>query len=215
MRPMSAAPTPRFGIVLGGGRSQRMGTDKLALILDGRTLLDRVVDALLSWADEVVVAGPQRPGDGSRDGALDDRRVRFRQEDPPFGGPVAGLAAALAALPGTDATEGPGGAERAEAMVLAGDLVAPEQVVTRLAAAELGPDGVTLLDPEGWPQYLAGRYLLESLRKTLSVAPRLRDISVNRVMRPAEVALIPADAAIVADVDTPQQARSVGIDAPN
>lgn len=72
-------------IVLGGGRSLRMGADKLALRLDGDTLLARTCAAAATVAERVVIAGPEQPG-------LD---VVFVREDPPFGGPAAGIAAAL------------------------------------------------------------------------------------------------------------------------
>ena len=45
------------GIVLTGGRSRRMGRDKCAIVLDGRTLLQRVVDALDGAVDELLVVG--------------------------------------------------------------------------------------------------------------------------------------------------------------
>lgn len=197
-----------------------MGTDKLSLTRDGQTLLERVCAALLVWADEVVVAGPPRTDEGSRDGVLDDHRVRFRQEDPPFGGPVAGLAAALAALPSPGDTDGSGiddrstPTEQTEVLVLAGDLMAPEQIVARLVAADLGADGVALVDPQGWPQYLAGRYRLGALRAAIANAPQTRDISVNRVVRVLDLHLVPADTEVVGDVDTPEQARAAGLDIP-
>lgn len=49
-------------IVLGGGRSLRMGADKLALRLDGDTLLARTCAAAATVAERVVVAGPEEPG---------------------------------------------------------------------------------------------------------------------------------------------------------
>ncbi len=48
------------GVVLAGGRSSRMGQDKASLVFDvedGRTLLQRVVDALGEVADEIVIVG--------------------------------------------------------------------------------------------------------------------------------------------------------------
>jgi hypothetical protein len=43
------------GIVLAGGRSSRMGSDKASLMLDGHSLLHRTVAALDAVADEVVI----------------------------------------------------------------------------------------------------------------------------------------------------------------
>lgn len=48
------------GIVLIGGRSRRMGSDKCSLQINGRTLLQRVVDSLDSFTNEVVVVGSSR-----------------------------------------------------------------------------------------------------------------------------------------------------------
>ncbi len=51
------------GIVLAGGRSSRMGREKAALLLDGRTLLQRAADALLAAGvrELVLVGAPGRP----------------------------------------------------------------------------------------------------------------------------------------------------------
>ncbi len=46
------------GIVLVGGRSRRMGRDKAAIVVGGRTLVQRAVDALVAaGASEVVLVG--------------------------------------------------------------------------------------------------------------------------------------------------------------
>lgn len=77
-------------VVLAGGRARRLGgVSKPDVAVGGRRLLDRTLEATVG-AREVVVVGPAEvapPG------------VRVTREDPPGGGPVAGLAAGLAALP--------------------------------------------------------------------------------------------------------------------
>ncbi len=184
----------RGAIVLGGGRSSRMGTDKLALLLDGRTLLARAVDAAWTWAEVVVVAG-DRP-----DGWAGDERTAFRREDPPFGGPVAGIAAALPELGAVD-----------EALVLAGDLADPAAVVALLAASPTGPDGVVLEDDEGWPQYLAGRYRGAALAALVGALGDEPGGSVRRLMRPLDVSRIPAPEPTTRDLDTPEVAKISGV----
>ena len=50
------------GLVLAGGQSKRMGTDKALLILNGQTVIERVVQSLASVSDELplVVNEPSR-----------------------------------------------------------------------------------------------------------------------------------------------------------
>ncbi len=79
-----------LGAVLAGGRSARMGRDKRGVLVDGRSLLARTVDALRSVVSEVVLVGGSELDDHLDVAA--DRRV----PDPfPGGGPLAGLCAAL------------------------------------------------------------------------------------------------------------------------
>jgi len=87
-------PRPLSAVVLAGGRSSRFGRDKLAESIDGRSLLDRAVDAVRLLATEVlVVAGP-----GS---ALAIREGARLVHDPePFEGPLAGTVAGLAVATG-------------------------------------------------------------------------------------------------------------------
>lgn len=188
----------RIAVVLGGGRSSRMGTDKLELTLATQTLLARTCDAALAWAERVIVASPSRDGFGNP-------RLTFVLEDPPFGGPAAGIAAAVAALP-----EGV-----VEVMLLAGDLVAPDAVVDALAAAAPGPDGVVLEDVDGWAQLLAGRYRAASLRLAVDRAPALRDLSVRRLLAGLDLARVAASSEVTRDVDTPSQARLAGVELRN
>lgn len=76
-------------MVLAGGRSRRLGGEDKALIeVAGRTMLDRVLSAMLdAGADPVVVVGPHR------DVSAGD--VVFTAEGQPGGGPVPAVAAGL------------------------------------------------------------------------------------------------------------------------
>lgn len=177
----------RAAVVLGGGRSSRMGADKLAYEHDGASLLARTCRAAACVADVVVVAGHEQPG----------LAVRFVLEDPPFGGPVAGLAAGLATL-----GEVPG-----EVFVLAGDLANPEAAVGLLAAAGPGVDGAVLVDEEGWPQYLAGSYRGEALARALAEAGELRGMPVRKLLGRLVLSRVPAPPSATADVDSPEDVR--------
>lgn len=161
-----------------------MGADKLGLDVGGLSLLAAVCRAAEAWADRVVVAGPPR-----------ELPYEFVSEEPPYGGPVAGIAAALAVI------------EAEEVMVLAGDLAAPGCVVEALAGAEAGADGVVLVDEAGWPQWLAGRYRRAALRAAVGGMPTVRDVSVRRVLSGLAVARVPVRDRVAADIDTPEHLR--------
>lgn len=72
-------------VVLAGGQGRRFGGDKLAADVDGRSLLERALEGLPEHA-AVAVVGPERQV---------SRPVTFLREDPPGGGPGAGLVAGL------------------------------------------------------------------------------------------------------------------------
>jgi molybdopterin-guanine dinucleotide biosynthesis protein A len=80
------------GIVLAGGRSSRFGSDKLEAELDGRSLLQRAVDAIAGVVtDVVVVCAP----DDERSLPAADVPVRRVVDPESFGGPLVGLRAGL------------------------------------------------------------------------------------------------------------------------
>lgn len=88
------SPPRVAGVIIAGGRSRRMGRDKLLLPLEGVPLIERVVGALTDVVDELILA--LRPGQLQPhfQTALPLRTVR----DPaPDLGPLGGLIAALSA----------------------------------------------------------------------------------------------------------------------
>jgi molybdopterin-guanine dinucleotide biosynthesis protein A len=80
-------------VILAGGRSTRMGQDKASLVLGGRTLLQRAVDAVSVVATEVVVV--LRPGapPPEVEGLTE---VRFVEDEAPNEGPLVGIVSGLA-----------------------------------------------------------------------------------------------------------------------
>jgi len=196
-------------VVLAGGRASRLGgVDKPALRLDGLSLVARVVAAARSvGAVPIVVVGPEREG-------ID---ALWAREDPPFGGPVAALAAGLAALGGElggsrERRAGAAAAARLESvLVLSADLRRPGAVVDALRAAEAGPDGVLLTDAGGHPQWLCGFYRLDALRAALDALGDPSGASMGRLLSELQLRRHPIADAIIADIDTPADARDAGI----
>ncbi|WNB86933.1 NTP transferase domain-containing protein [Cellulomonas sp. ATA003] len=139
-------------VVLAGGQGRRLGgVSKPDVAVAGRTLLDRALDAV-AGARHVVVVGPPhlgRPG------------VVTALEDPPFGGPLAGLHAGVVAL-GAAAADGADGADAGDAadvavLVLACDVPGAASSVPALRAAlaeHPGADGAQVVR-EGRPQPVA------------------------------------------------------------
>lgn len=190
---MSCAGIALAAVVLAGGRGTRIGgRDKAELRLGGERLVDRAAAAVRAvGADPVVVVGPERaavPG------------CAIVREDPPFAGPLAALEAALVVLEGV--------ADDAWLLLLSCDLVRPDAVVARLAlhdGAPMDADAVVLRDPEGRAQWLAAGYRLGALRTALApLAGRTANAPLRRVFESVAVGFVDVDAAVVVDVDTPE-----------
>jgi len=149
--------------VLAGGSARRLGgADKASICVGGRPLLDRVLGAVLD-AGRVVVVGPERST---------GHRVSWCSEDPPGGGPVAGLAAGLSYV-------------RADLVaVLAVDLPFAAPALDRLLLAAGNPelDGVLLVDATGRDQPLLGVYRRARLLTRLSALDTVEGASMRAVL---------------------------------
>ncbi len=81
-------------LILAGGRSRRMGSDKASLLLHGEPLLARAVRRLSTASDDLLVAMSDA---GSHRAIVPDTAVRFVTDLHPGAGPLAGLEAGLSA----------------------------------------------------------------------------------------------------------------------
>lgn len=135
-------------LVLAGGRATRLGgVDKPGLPVGGTPLLDRVLVAVGGAVRRIVVGPTHAPGADV-----------VTQEDPPGGGPVAGIAAGLAHV-GSPAV-----------VVLAADLpfLTPGTVDRLLAALGPGVDATMLLDGDGREQLLLSAWRTAVLRDRIT-----------------------------------------------
>jgi molybdopterin-guanine dinucleotide biosynthesis protein A len=181
-------PGPFGIIILAGGRGSRLGgRDKPGLMVGGSTLLGSVVAAgTAAGAGQVIVVGPERPGMGG---------VTFVSEQPPGAGPVPALRRGLAE------------ASPPWAAVLAADLpFLREAHLGALRAAAAGQHGAILVDDAGRPQWLAGCWRTEILRRA---AAGYQGTSLGGLVGPLEPVLVrltpaPGEPPPWLDCDTPE-----------
>jgi molybdopterin-guanine dinucleotide biosynthesis protein A len=140
-------------IILAGGGARRLGGAlKPSIRIGGTRMLDRVA-AALDRADPKIVVGPDSL-------ALPPGTSRV-QEDPPGGGPVAGIGAAF---------ENPAVRATGTVAIVAGDLplLRAEDIDALRAAVHDGADGAVFVDASGRRQWLCGVW------RTAALAERLR-----------------------------------------
>jgi molybdopterin-guanine dinucleotide biosynthesis protein A len=169
-------------VVLAGGTAARMGgVDKASIELGGRTLLAWALDATVD-AGEVVVLG---------DWVRTERPVTFVREDPPYGGPAAGL------LAGLDVFARP----PRQVVVLAVDMPRVSMdTVTRLRAAAAGHDGAALHDADGRRQ-LALVLDVERLRSLAPPYAERHGLPLHRLLGALDLAAVPAVGDEARDID--------------
>lgn len=196
-------------IVLAGGELSRFGGDKLAARLEGRPVLEYALRAAAAVANPIVlVLGPDDPvpwlpAHLGADVVLARDAVAHR-------GPLAGLAAGLAALPRPVDV----------AIVVAGDMPSAVPAVLDLLAATLANDpmlGFVCLEAEpASPLPAAVRpsvagpaaaALLEADRRSLR---GLLDAVPTVVVPAAEWRAIDPDGVTLRDVDTPDDLHLTG-----
>jgi molybdopterin-guanine dinucleotide biosynthesis protein A len=190
-----ADPLRLGAVILTGGTAARLdGADKASLEIDGVTLLERALHAVMAALD-VVVVGEQVPT---------SRPATFTREDPPHGGPAAGLLAGLDRLrPGLDLV-----------CALAVDMPRVEAgTVARLTWAVEGDpevDAACLVDDAGRRQPLAAVYRVPALQ---AARPAAREdehgLAMHRLVGGLRLVEVPAIGAEARDVDTWDDVRSL------
>jgi molybdopterin-guanine dinucleotide biosynthesis protein A len=176
-------------VILAGGTAARMdGIDKAGVEYAGRTLLEHALDAV-AGAIEVVVVGDPVPT---------TRPATFVREEPPHGGPAAGLLAGRDALLGRPAC----------LAVLAVDMPrVSDDTFRRLLAAAEGRQGAFLADSSG-RRTLAGVLVLAELDRVRPVDPS--GLSVQRLLAPLDLVAVAAEGDEARDVDTWADLRDLG-----
>jgi molybdenum cofactor guanylyltransferase len=197
-------------VVLAGGAARRWGgRDKTAALLGGRSVLEHVVQGLRAGVRDVERRGSQSAGSDAGElsvqvlvvGPADQKGraglagVRWVREDPPGGGPVAGIAAALGALtPDVEVV-----------VVGAGDAPFGGSAVPRLLAALEGPvDAAVGVDPSGRRQPLLAAYRLPPLRAAVEALDAAAGVPLRVLVDALRLADVPVTGREALDLDTPE-----------
>lgn len=187
-------------VVLTGGRSSRMGgRHKPGIPVGGRTVIDRTLTTLWSVVPsaKVLIAGS--------DEGLSERfrqHVTVVREDPPFSGPVAGVAAAVEALSTSEGVT----------LLLGGDLPFLSAATMRrlLQAALDGASVVSCRDETGHLQYLCSGWRTAILREQVAAIADPTGVPLRALFSGLEPELIHCDPEELRDIDTPEDlARAV------
>lgn len=197
--PERAAEPGRIGaIVLAGGRSSRFGRDKLSEPIDGRPLLQHAIGAVRALTDEIVVVAAPDADPPIPEGVALVHDLR------PFGGPLVGLEAGLAASP----------VDRV--IVVAGDMPTLVPAVLARLLAALGEDTTAaILEVAGpraiLPLALARRPAGAAVRRLVDVGERrlgaLLGVLDVRVVASAEWRQDDPDGWTLRDIDSPDDLR--------
>ena len=185
-------------IIVAGGRGSRLGgLDKSALVLNGRTLLQRSFDAVRS-AVRVCVVGFEAPLENSPG-------ISHTVEHPRWAGPAAAIVAGTANLRDSDSEF---------TAVIAVDMPFVSEALTVLfrSLSRCGSaDGLIAIDETGHQQPLLAVYRTASLRAAAEAMPSTTNLSVRALVAPLELHEVAVPHRLIADVDTPADAERLGI----
>ncbi|RNE48410.1 molybdenum cofactor guanylyltransferase [Corynebacterium alimapuense] len=167
-------------IILAGGRGTRMGgVDKAQATVNGTRLIDVIFDELSAFSPHQVVVVSSRAPEVAAE-------VTVVSEDPPFGGPVAGIAAGANALP-----------KEGLVAVLSVDAPASPKLLPRLIEAlELNPSAkvAVIRAADGYLQPLCALWRSPVLANALSGLGECDGASVRHLLGAVEQVIeVPGD----------------------
>jgi len=175
-------------IILTGGRAERLGgVDKGEIDIGGRTLLAHAIDAAARARAVAVVGAP-----------VERTRVISTREDPPGGGPVAGIEAGLAALAG--------GVNLV--LVLAVDTPRAGVAIPDLIAAVSAGEAAIAVE-DGRDQPLLGVYRRPALEAALARLSSAHGASMRALVRQLSVTRVPVAPGVTLDADTWDDVRKL------
>jgi molybdopterin-guanine dinucleotide biosynthesis protein A len=171
------------GIVLTGGAAVRFqGADKAGIEVGGATLLEHVLGAL-GEIPEVVVVGPE---------VVTSRPVTFQREDPPGGGPAAGLLAGLRGFARVPR----------QVVVLAVDMPLVTTATVRRLMLSAEEDGAVLVDDDERLQFLCALYRTDALLAAAPAPGEEHGLSMRKLVAGLLLGRVRALAWEAQDVDT-------------
>lgn len=188
-----AARAVSAAVLLAGGRASRVdGAAKPLFEVGGKTLLQHARDAVGASAPVVIVGDESAPVAGAH----------WTREEPPFGGPAAGVVAGMRALALASSPE----PLPPWTFLLACDLPGAAPAVARLTAllpaVAADVDGACLGDGDR-PQWLTGVYRTAALQRCVAAAPEGgAHLSMAALLAPANLQVVAAPVSETADVDT-------------
>jgi molybdopterin-guanine dinucleotide biosynthesis protein A len=179
-------------VVLAGGAARRMGgAAQPSLPVAGTPLLTRVLEAAAGAAQRVVVGPPSLA-------PLLPPDIRLTREDPPGGGPVAGLAAGAVLV------------DQPLVAVLAADLpfLSPTVLSGLVGALDGAPEALALLvDDHDRPQWLCAVWRRPALTARLAALGEPAGRSVRHLVGDTPIARVRAGGRAWYDCDTPDDIR--------
>jgi molybdopterin-guanine dinucleotide biosynthesis protein A len=187
--------------ILAGGRASRFGgQDKRELLVDGRSIFDRQMDALSMVADDIILIGDDDPARLIHGRSAHGIRPRVIRDRVPHSGPLGGLDAALAA-------------SKDEALVLlACDMpFVTSELLNYLLALADSADAVVPRDGRGYHPLCAAytracqatiaRHLVD---RRLAMVSLLEEVRV-RVVEGAELDAFGSPTRLLVNVNTPDE----------